>query len=70
MLQGKNIRKSHIQLLSPKAFELMTVMAGLLTYSMLRCLPGTFGGPVTFNFATLKELTAAGTVQDLHLFPS
>jgi hypothetical protein len=36
----------------------------------LRCLPGTFGGPVTFNFATLKELTAAGTVQDLHLFPS
>jgi len=44
-------------------------MAGLLTYSFLNAFPFRKNRTVAKMFKKLKELTAAGTVQDLHLIP-
>ncbi len=45
-------------------------MAGLLTYSVVVLPSHPPGGGQWHNNTTFKELTAAGTVQDLHLIPS
>lgn len=45
-------------------------MAGLLTYSLFECLPISYKPTVTSRIKKyINELTAAGTVQDLHLIP-
>jgi hypothetical protein len=54
-------------LLFPKATNCI-LMAGLLTYSLFSCLPILFG-TVACSAKKQTEITAAGTVQDFHLFP-
>ena len=58
----------HINQLLSRKLTLIVVMAGLLTYSLLR--PSHFTGNSDRRFQKYQfEFTAAGTVQDLHLFP-
>ena len=57
------------QLQSPKAMNIM-LLAGLLTYSPLPCLPIPIAiGIVTKEWTSVTELTAAGQSQNYTVFP-